>query len=364
MSDLCKEFGISRPTGYAILNRFNNEGWDALDCKSHAHSNHPNKTPQHIEDRILDLRNDHKRWGARKLINLMERENLSPIPSEPTVNRILKSHGLIIPRKKLRPKIPNQYPIFITIQPNDIWSADFKGQFRMGNRVYCYPLTIMDSHSSFLIDINGLAHPRTELCKPIFQKAFLEYGLPLQIHTDNGSPFGCIGALRRLTGLSVWFIDYGITPVYSDPAHPWQNSRHERMHRELKADVTRPPGSGFISQQKKFNAFKKEYNIIRPHEGLNMKTPNEVYYSSPRNFTAKVQEWVYNPSMITKVVSVNGTIRWKSLGFVMVSSALSNRSIGLDPLDDGLWMVYYRHLPLGVFNERNLKVHDLEDFGY
>lgn len=363
MLALCKQFGISRPTGYAILSRYEDEGWDALEQRSRRHLGYPNKTADHIEQAILNERGKHPRWGARKLIVLLERAlPKTKLPCESTVNNILKKHGLVVPRRRARRKIINQYPIFDPQEPNMIWSADFKGKFRMQNGVYCNPLTIADSMSRYLFAIHGLEYCRAEDCKPIFEKTFREYGMPDQMHTDNGPPFGSSNSLRRLTGLAVWFMDMGITPVYSDPGHPQQNGRHERMHRDLKAEATRPAASGWRSQQRKFDEFRKVYNEVRPHEALRMKTPKEIHKTSKREYPRRVQDWCYPSEMKQKLVTVNGALRWNKEGLIMVSTALAGRYVGLQAIEDGVWIVYYRHVPLGVLSERTKRVYEIGEY--
>ena len=363
MSELCLQFGISRPTGYAILRRYETEGWAALEEQSRRHKNHPWQTSSRIEQALLDERKRHPRWGARKLLVLLERTLPEvDLPCESTVNNILKRHGLVVPRKRGRRKIINQYPVFDPVHSNEIWSADFKGKFRLGNQTYCNPLTIADSFSRYLFAIQGLEYCRAEDCIPIFEKVFREHGMPEWMHTDNGPPFGASNALRRLSNLAVWFMDHGVTPVYSDPGHPEQNGRHERMHRDLKAESTRPPARSMVSQQRKFDQFRREYNEVRPHEALNMLTPKEVHKPSKQEYSRRVQEWSYPTEMRQKLVTVNGALRWKSEGLIMVSTALANRYVGLEPVEDGVWVVHYRHVALGVLSERTKRVYELGEY--
>jgi transposase InsO family protein len=363
MVELCRQFGISRPTGYAILSRYTQEGWDALEEHSRRHQSHPMQTEQVIEEALLTERDKHPRWGARKLLVLVKRSMPeAELPAESTVNNILKRNGKVIPRKKTRRQLVGKFEYLDPQEPNEVWSADFKGKFRMGNWEYCYPLTIADSCSRYLFAIHGLEYCRAEDCKPIFEKVFREYGLPVLLHTDNGPPFGSPVSLRRMTTLAVWLMDLGITPVYSDPGQPQQNGRHERMHKELKAEATRPPGSGWRSQQKKFDVFREEYNEVRPHEALLMKTPNEVHKTSSREYPRRVQDWAYPAAMKMKMITVNGGLRFGHDGFIMVSSALGGKFVGLEPVEDGIWIVYYRDVPLGVLSERTKRVYELEDY--
>lgn len=363
MVELCRQFGISRPTGYAILSRYEKEGWDALEERSRRPSHSPNRIGGDVENALLSEREKHPRWGARKLLVLVKRSMPEvPLPCESTVNNILKRHGKVTPRKKGRRQLVGKFEYLDPQQPNEVWSADFKGKFRMGNWEYCYPLTIADSCSRYLFAIHGLEYCRAEDCKPIFERVFREFGLPGMLHTDNGPPFGSPVALRRMTTLAVWLMDLGITPVYSDPGRPQQNGRHERMHKDLKAEATRPPGSGWRSQQKKFEVFRREYNDVRPHEALEMKTPSEVHKLSAREYPRRVWDWVYPAAMTIKRITVNGGLRFGHDGFIMVSTALAAKDVGLEPVDDGIWIVYYRAVPLGILSERVGRVFELEEY--
>lgn len=363
-TSLCQDFGISRPTGDAIIKRYLEEGWDALNEHSRRHSAHPFTTAPAIEEAIVQLRNQYRYWGARKIRHLLNRNPDIPnslIPSETTVNNIMKKHGLVVPRKKGRRRLENQYPRFDPEKPNEIWSADFKGKFRMGNREYCNPLTVADSKSRFLFAISGLERADGESCKPILERIFREYGLPEYFHTDNGAPFGNAVSFRRMTRLSVWLMEIGIIPVYSDPASPQQNGRHERMHRDLKAEATRPPGRNLREQQKKFDSFRETYNTIRPHEALQMLTPAEVHVRSKREYPLIIRDWDYPSGLKAKMVTVNGAMRWGK-NFVMISTALSGKYVGLEELEDGIWGVYYRQVPLGYFGERSMQIYELTGF--
>lgn len=363
-SELCRHFGISRPTGDAILKRYAEEGYEALDERSRRPRNCPNQTSKEIEDALIQKRNKY-RWGARKLLVLVQKDMPDTnLPSETTVNHILHKHGLIPERRKPRRRVENRKPKFDPDGPNEIWSADFKGKFRMGNAEYCNPLTIADSYSRYLFAIAGLEKADAESCKTIFEKTFREHGLPEYLHTDNGSPFGNTQSLRRMTMLAVWLMELGITPVYSDPASPGQNGRHERMHRDLKREATRPPGNTLRSQQRLFNTFRETYNNIRPHESLGMKTPAQVHLRSPREYPRAIREWEYDTNVLMKMVTVNGTIRWKKQGFVMISSALGGKYIGMDEIETGLWALWYRQVPLGYFDETSGKVFEVEDMDF
>jgi len=262
ITELCKQFEISRPTAYKYIKRFEKEGLGGLKEKSRIHKDHPHKIAKEIEDKIIKHRKKHPRWGGEKIWKLLHKEfNKKRIPSISTVNRVLKRNGLIVVKKRRR-RVKPVYPIFDPQSCNEVWSADFKGKFRMGNKKYCHPLTIADSYSRFVFAAKGMYGEKFKPTKLEFRRVFREFGMPNQIHTDNGTPFGAVQAIKRLTRLSVWFMELGIEPVYSDPASPQQNGRHERMHRDLKGEATRPPGYNLRTQQRKLNNFMNEYNYI------------------------------------------------------------------------------------------------------
>lgn len=356
MKDLCESFAISRVTGYKYLDRFRTYGIPGLlESPRNPHSC-PHKTPVAIEDAIIALRKEHPRYGAEKLSTiLLANDPTLSLPSIPTINNILKRKGLIIPRKRIRRIVPVR-PIFNPTAPNEIWSADYKGKFRLGNGSYVYPLTIADSFSRFLFIAKALYHPTFEASKAVFTSVFREYGLPKQIHTDNGAPFAGSTSLARLSSLSVWFIELDIEPVYSDPGHPEQNGRHERMHRELKAEVARPSSSSLIWQQRKLNSFVHEYNTVRPHKALDNNTPASVHIISDRPFKTKIEPWDYPSDFSVRRVFKNGAIRWGSDNWVMVSTALIGKDIGLYELGNGMWRVFFRNKLLGHLDESSLRI--------
>ena len=299
ISELCRSFGISRPTAYKLINRFENQGYEGLRKLSRAPKKHPNATNEKIIEGILKLKAKHKQWGAKKIrILLLNDFTQKEIPSVVTVHNILKRNGLVCPQKRMR-RVKPVFPIFDPKTCNEVWSADYKGKFLMGNKIYCHPLTIADSKSRFLFTAKGHYRENLKSAKAEFTKVFRVYGIPKQIHTDNGSPFGSVRAIQRYTQLSYWFIELGIQPVFSDPAHPEQNGRHERMHRDLKAACAKPSAFDLKAQQRKLNHFVKEYNNVRPHEALNMKTPAVVHDYSTKIFPEKIANFDYNPKYKT-----------------------------------------------------------------
>lgn len=355
ITELCKAFNISRPTAYRLINRFENEGMEGLLGHSKAPGNHPNKTQKYVEDKIIQLKEKHTLWGAKKIRRLLFNHCAQEdIPSITTTHNILHRHGFVKPQKRVR-RVKPVFPIFDPKECNEVWSADFKGKFLMGNKIYCHPLTIADSKSRFLFSAKGLYKENLKDVKKEFTKVFRKYGLPKQIHTDNGSPFGSVASIQRFTQLSYWFIDLGITPVFSDPSHPEQNGRHERMHRDLKASCARPAAFNLKAQQRHLNRFVKEYNHVRPHEALGMETPASVHDFSTRPFPEKIQEYDYDPEIKVLKVTQNGAIRWRAYYWVYLTASLKGKYVGILDMGNGIWRVFYRDVFLGYFDEKNLR---------
>ncbi|MBG6133805.1 transposase InsO family protein [Aquimarina sp. EL_43] len=355
ITELCKSFGVSRPTAYKLIHRFENQGFEGLKELSRKPGKHPNTTDQKIIESILKLKEKYKLWGAKKIRVLLFKEfPKEQIPSVVTVHNILRKNGLVSPQKRMR-RVKPIHPIFDPKNCNEVWSADYKGKFLMGNKIYCHPLTIADSKSRFLFAAKGHYKETLKAAKTAFTKVFRTYGIPKQIHTDNGSPFGSVRAIQRFTQLSYWFIELGIIPVFSDPAHPEQNGRHERMHRDLKAACAKPSAFDLKAQQRRLNHFVKEYNHIRPHEALDMKTPADVHDFSCRPFPEKIKDFDYDSKYKILKVTKSGAIRWKSYYWVYLTAALKGKYVGIQELGNGIWKVYYRNVFLGFFDQRNLR---------
>lgn len=350
ISDLCELFNISKTTAHKYIRRFREDPKGYYIERSRAPKTVHNKTPKSVERLIIKCRKLHPRWGGDKILDNIK-DKLSVPVAISTAAYILKRNGLVKSRRRIR-RIKPVNPIFITKKPNDIWATDFKGKFKMLNGVYCHPLTITDSHTRKILEIAALENESFEACKPIYERIFRRFGLPLQMHSDNGEPFAASQALHRLSRLAVWFIELGIEPVYSDPGHPEHNGKHERMHRELKAEAAKPPAMDKKSQQRKFNRFMKEYNTIRPHAALGNQKPDEIYVESERPFPEKIKEWDYPNHFKLRYVCKNGCLRWGKREWVMVSTALSGKNIGLEEVGEGVWRVYFRQIVLGYLNEK------------
>jgi transposase InsO family protein len=317
IAELCRAFEISRPTAYRLIIKYEQFGENGLKPLSKAPKNHPNQTPAEIQTAILYFRNKYKNWGARKIRILLLREFDSKlIPSSMTIHNIMKNNGLVIPKKRFRRIKPIQ-PIYEAKNCNDVWSTDYKGKFLMANKKYCHPLTISDKKSRFLFLAKGHYKENFNDVKKAFTAIFKQFELPKQIHSDNGVPFGSVRAVRRYTRLSYWFIELGIEPVFSDPGSPQQNGKHERMHKDLKAACAKPAAFNMRAQQRKLNHFVKQYNYIRPHEALDMKTPAQVYQKSIRPFPKNVSDWEYPEGIYPRKITKTGAIpkrKWFASG--------------------------------------------------
>jgi transposase InsO family protein len=355
ITELCKTFNISRPTAYKFIARFEKDGIEGLKGQSTAPKKHPNSTKDEVVKNIIQLKEKHKLWGAKKIRRLLY--NVCPekdIPSIVTVHNILLKHGFVKPQKRCK-RVKPVFPIFDPKECNEVWSADYKGKFLMGNKIYCHPLTIADSKSRFVFTAKGHYNETLKNAKAEFTKVFRTYGIPKQMHTDNGSPFGSVRAIQRFTQLSYWFIELGIMPVFSDPAHPEQNGRHERMHRDLKAACAKPSAQDLRAQQRRLNQFVKEYNNVRPHEALDMETPASVHKFSTRPFPEKIREFEYDSKFKIMKVAQNGAIRWKSYHWVYLTIGLKGKYVGVEELGNGIWRIYYYGVFLGYFDDLNIR---------
>jgi putative transposase len=355
--ELCKEYGISRKTAYKWIERYIHQGAAGLEDRSRRPRHSPKAIASEVVAALIELRRRHPTWGAKKLLKILRtRHPRWKLPGRSGCCLILKRHGLI--RRKTRRRVighPGK-PGSLILGPNHIWCADFKGQFRMGNGRYCYPLTVTDGYSRFLLACHGLTSTAVQGSKPVFSRLFHEYGLPQFIRTDNGVPFAT-NTLARLSRLSAWWVRLGIMPQLIEPGNPQQNGRHERMHRTLKAETTRPPGHAMGSQQVKFDRFRQEFNHERPHEALDQEVPASAYRPSPRPMPSKLPSIEYPDRYEVRYVSANGGIRW-NCQWVNVSITCVGEYVGLEEIDDGIWNVYFGALRLGRLDERNMRIED------
>jgi transposase InsO family protein len=357
VTELCEHYGISRKSAYKWIDRYLTEGPAGLLERSRRPENSPNSTSPHIVDAIIEARRHHLSWGAKKLLKILQKKHPRwPWPQRSTVCDILKRHGLIKKKRRRRKVGHPGPPTTVVTAPNDLWCADYKGEFKTGNGAYCYPLTVTDYDSRYLLGCQSLLNTSVADAKPVFTRLFKEFGLPWRIRTDNGAPFAST-ALARLSRLSAWWVRLGILPEFIEPGKPQQNGRHERMHRTLKAEATRPPARNHIAQQRRFNKFRREFNEERPHEALDMNTPASVYERSPREMPIRLAPLEYPDRFEVRYVSGNGGIRWRHQ-WVCVSRVCIGEYIGLEEIDNGVWNVYFGPLKLGRFLERHMRIED------
>jgi putative transposase len=358
MTELCEKHGISRKTGYKWARRYGLDGVDGLKDRSRAPHCRPAQTPSEVSERLLELRRKHPTWGPKKLSAwLRKHEPEQAWPAASTIGEVLKREGLVPPsrRRSSRPR-PAVRPRTEATAGNEVWTSDFKGQFRTGDGCLCYPLTVVDSFSRFVLVVQGLPSVSGEGAWPAYEQTFREYGLPEVMRTDNGSPFASSTALAGLSRLAVRWLKLGIRLERTAPAHPEQNGRHERMHRILKAETARPPAADGSSQQKRFDEFRRCYNEDRPHEALGQRTPSELYHPVLRPYSERLAEPEYPGHYEVRYVHRGGEIRWQG-GNLFLTEALGGEHVGLEEYDDGLWAVYFGSLLLARFDERERRMY-------
>jgi|SRR5579863_4678442 len=348
MSHLCREFGISRKTGYKIFDRYKEHGLEALTDRSRRPVRYANQLPHQVESAIVRLKEDKPHWGARKIRELLVRRLAGDVrvPAQSTIHAVLDRHGLV--RRAVKRRHATGTSLSLGQAPNDLWCADYKGEFKLGNKAYCYPLTVSDHASRYLLLCEALPSTREDLAFMAFERLFYERGLPLGIRSDNGVPFASANALFNLSRLSVWWLRLGIHIERIKPGHPQQNGRHERMHLTLKREATRPPGMNSLQQQAKFDAFLQEFNTERPHEAIGMKCPAELYEPSTRTYTG-LPELGYPFHDREILVTVCGRIclhRKK----INLSTVFAGQTVGIKEVDDAIWLVSFMHYDLGYID--------------
>ena len=349
MSDVCRDFGISRKTGYKIFNRYREQGLHALSDRSRRPVRYANQLPEQLESQIVALKRDKPHWGARKIRELLVRrlDQDVRIPARSTIHAVLHRHGLVKPIGRARHRATGT-ALSCARSPNELWCVDFKGEFKLGNGRYCYPLTVTDHASRYLLLCEALESTREDPAIAAFEQLFRQRGLPQAIRSDNGVPFASPNALFNLSKLSVWWLRLGIGIERIQPGHPQQNARHERMHLTLKKEATRPPGMNSLQQQGRFDAFMEEFNTERPHEALQMKTPAELYRRSTRAY-AGLPQLSYPLHDRDVLVTACGRIcmyRKK----VNISTVLAGQRLGIKEVDEGIWIVSFMHYDLGFID--------------
>lgn len=358
VTELCQRYRVSRPTGYKWLERYAGEGDAGLEERSRAPDTCPHQTPATVERRILALRAEYG-WGAKKLLQVLARRHPAGVwPARSTVNAILDRHGKL--RKSRRRKQwahPGAAPLE-TERSNQVWPADFKGQFKTRDGKYCYPLTVTDHYSRKLLVCQGLLSVRTEGAKPVFRRLFRKVGLPEAIRTDNGAPFASTG-IHGLCELNVWWMQLGIVHQRIRPSSPQENGQHERMHKDLKRETTRPSAANLRGQQRKFDRFQHCYNEERPHDGIDGDLPAERWEPSPRPYPERIAAPEYPAHLEVRRVSAAGTFRLHAKQ-PFLSNALADEFIGLEEVGDGLWNIVYYETLLGRIDEKISRITGVE----
>lgn len=350
MSEVCAAAGVSRKTGYKWLARYEAGGPEALRDQSRAPQHHSNAVTPAVIAAVVAMRRAHMRWGPRKLrVVLAAQQPQLELPATSTIGALIRRQGLVRARRRRRAGRATPTLLTAVAAPNDVWCGDFKGWFRVGNGVRCDPLTVTDAYSRYLLRCEAVARPDGRHVQRVWERAFREYGLPQAIRTDNGPPFATTG-LGGLSALAVWWIKLGIRPERIAPGHPEQNGRHERMHRTLREATAVPPRASVCAQQRAFDRFRREYNTERPHEALGQRAPATCYVPSARRFPRRVGAPEYPAEFAVRQVRYKGEIKWRG-GLLFLSRALAGEPVGLEPVAEGQWRLYFGAVPLALIDD-------------
>ena len=349
MSRVCREFGISRPTGYKIFKRYKDIGYQGLLDRSRRPYRHANQIPFQLESAIVRLRTEHPSWGAAKIRErLLRAFPMVPAPAKSTVHAVLDRKGLVEQRKRRRNKAQGT-SLTDPKSPNQLWCADFKGEFMLGNRQYCYPLTITDYSSRYLLACESLESTKSTFAFNVFERVFKDFGLPSAIRTDNGVPFASPNALFGLSKLAVWWLRLGIQIERIKPGHPQQNGRHERMHLTLKKEATKPASFNFLQQQSRFDKFLEVYNSQRPHQAIGMRYPAELYTPSARPFRhPEPPQYPFHDRTVCVTRCGRICIGKRKIN---LSQVFSGQLLGIREVDEKIWLVSFLDFDLGYFDE-------------
>ncbi len=350
MSDVCRAFGISRKTGYKLLNRYREEGPLALCDRSRRPVRYANQLPEQVERLIVDLKRGKPHWGARKIRELLVRRLAGDVrvPATSTIHAVMDRHGLVRRKARRRRNRAEGTALSAGNNPNDLWGADFKGEFRTGNRRYCYPLTVTDHASRHVMLCEALESTRALPVIAAFERLFAERGRPGAIRSDNGLPFASPNGLFNLSKLSVWWLRLGIAIERIKPGHPQQNGRHERMHLTLKQETARPPAMNILAQQERFDAFVDEFNSERPHQALDMKRPADVYTAAPRPYAGLPDvDYPFHDKDILVTACGRICMHRKKIN---ISTVFAGQRLGIKEVDDAIWLVSFMTHDLGYID--------------
>jgi putative transposase len=351
MTELCEQYSISRKTGYKWVARYDAAGRSGLSDRSRRPHQSPRTTDPVVVAALCEMRRRHPTWSARKLIGVLRRQQPRLAwPARSTGCALLKAQGLIRARRRRIRGHAAASPLLPATAPNDLWTTDFKGEFRMGDGQYCYPLTLRDAASRYVLRCAALETKATRVVRQQFERAFREYGVPTRVRSDNGQPFAGTG-FTRLSPLSIWWIRLGIRPERIALGHPEQNGSHEQFHRVLKADTTRPPAAHLRAQQQRFRRFCVEYNRVRPHEALQDQTPASCYTGSTRPFPARLPVIEYPGHVEVRRVAPSGQISWRGR-LLHLTEVLAGEDVALEEVDDGIWIISFVTVRVARFDER------------
>ncbi|HEY1577818.1 MAG TPA: IS481 family transposase [Terracidiphilus sp.] len=354
VADLCRQYGISHPTGYRWINRYNEIGPEGLVDRSRRPHGCSHATLEPIENVIFALRAKHPSWGARKLKARLEMLQPDVVwPAASTFGNILSRAGLTSPQRKRKRTTPCSEPFSMVTGPNQLWCMDFKGYFVTGDGKRCDPFTITDAHSRYLIRCQIVSRMDLSQVRAICEAAMREYGLPARIRTDNGAPFAGTGLLG-LSKLSLGWMKLGIVHERIQAGRPQQNGRHERMHRTLKEDTTKPPAASLRAQQSRFDNFRYVFNNERPHEGLNNQVPASLYVPSSIRLPRKLPEFTYPKGLQLRRVNNSGDISWHK-NRVFISEVFRFEELGIELITPGLYRVFFRDMEIGELNSEELR---------
>ena len=355
MTELCEQFGVSRKTGYKLLRRYESHGIDGQRDRSCAPARHSNQLSAGLEGAILRARKAHPTSGSKRLMVVLAAQ-VPPgdLPARSTVDAVLKRAGVVVPRRARRRHQPSTAPQVQALAPNDVWSIDYKGWFRVGDGTRCDPLTVNDGFSRMSLECRALVAPKLEDVRQRLEALFWKQGLPKFMLSDNGPPFASQD-LGKLSRLGVSLVRLGVQPIFIEPGRPDQNGRHERFHETLKAETAMPPRASVRAQQDAFDSFRSQYNTERPHEALDMRTPAQPYAPSPRKMPMSLPDHEYASGLEARRVRRDGSIKWAG-GFLFIGEAMAHEIVGLEPVDDGRWHVHLGPMRLGVLHERSRTV--------
>jgi transposase InsO family protein len=360
MASLCREFGISRKTGYKIFERYEACGLEGLSDRTRRPIRYANQLPDQVTASIVAARKEKPHWGGRKIRERLLRRlpHGVKVPACSTIHAVLDRQGLVTPALRRRTRTEGT-PLSEALQPNELWCTDYKGEFMLGNKRYCYPLTVTDYASRYLLLCEAMESNAERFAFTAFERLFKERGLPRAIRSDNGVPFASPNGLFNLSKLSVWWLRLGITIERIKPGHPQQNGRHERMHLTLKKEATRPAGANLLQQQAKFDLFIEEFNHERPHEALAMKHPADLYQLSPRPY-----QGIQNPSYpfhdrTVTVTSCGRLCLYRKK--INLSTSLAGQAVGVKEVEPGIWLVSFMEYDLGYIDLEEKTLQPLEN---